>query len=154
MTHSFLGPRNFFLPYLTLTSTFVPKLTFYWISRPRTIKCPTKRQFCPCGSHHPSPSSPPHRSLPLQPRRSFPPRRPRLPTTPRWFAPTGDARASAAGAWTRMGLAHGGDSPGRTRRARRHGRASPEATGAVPVQCHRPPPGAHPQRRRGWPLPA
>ena len=59
MTHSFLDPRNFFLPYLTLTSTFVPKLTFCWISCPGTVKCPAKRQFCPCGSPHPSPSFPP-----------------------------------------------------------------------------------------------
>ena len=69
MTRSFLGPQKNFVPYLTPSSTFIPYMTLRCIFHPATVNCAVKRRFCPCGPHHPSPSSPPpgRRVLP-QPR--------------------------------------------------------------------------------------
>ena len=57
MTRSFLGSQKNFVPYLTLSSTFVPSVILRRVFRPATVKCHVKIRFCPCGPHHPSPSS-------------------------------------------------------------------------------------------------
>ena len=59
MTRSFFDPQKNFVPYLTPSSTFIPYMTLRWIFHPRTVNCDVKKRFCPCGPHHPSPSSPP-----------------------------------------------------------------------------------------------
>ena len=59
MFRSFLGPQKIFVPYLTPSSTFIPYMTLRCIFHPATVNCAVKRRFCPCGPHHPSPSSPP-----------------------------------------------------------------------------------------------
>ena len=63
MPRSFLGPRKIFVPYLTPSSTFVPSVTLRRVFHPATVNCAVKRRFCPCGPHHPSPSSPPGRRV-------------------------------------------------------------------------------------------
>ena len=59
MIRFFFDPQKISVPYLTPSSTFIPYTTLRWIFHPRTVNCDVKRRFCPCGPHHPSPSSPP-----------------------------------------------------------------------------------------------
>lgn len=56
--NSFLGPKNFLLPYMALILCFIPKSQYDTPSgfHPSTVKCHTKRQFCPSPSSS-SPSS-------------------------------------------------------------------------------------------------
>lgn len=64
--NSFLGPKNFLLPYMALILCFIPKSQYDTPSgfHPSTVKCHTKRQFCPSPS-----SSSPSSLLPLLARR-------------------------------------------------------------------------------------
>ena len=50
MSRSFLGLEIFFVPYLTLTSTFIPNMTPQSISLANNVKCLLKRPFCPSSS--------------------------------------------------------------------------------------------------------
>ena len=47
MSRFFLGPEIFFVPYLTLTSTFVPNLTLPSNPLANGVNWPLKRRFCP-----------------------------------------------------------------------------------------------------------
>jgi hypothetical protein len=47
LTHAFLGFEKLFLPYLALTSSFVPYLTPPYILLANSVKSYLKRQFCP-----------------------------------------------------------------------------------------------------------
>jgi hypothetical protein len=38
LPHSFLGPENFFVPYLTSASSFIPHLTPSFVPLPSTVK--------------------------------------------------------------------------------------------------------------------
>ena len=50
MTRSFLSLEIFFIPYLTLTSTFIPNMTPQSIPLANDVKCLLKRPFCPSSS--------------------------------------------------------------------------------------------------------
>ena len=47
MSHSFLGPEIFFIPYLTLTSTFIHNLTLPSNPLANGVNWLLKRRFCP-----------------------------------------------------------------------------------------------------------
>jgi len=47
MSRSFLGPEIFFVPYLTLTSTFIPNLTLPSNPLANGVNWLLKRRFCP-----------------------------------------------------------------------------------------------------------
>jgi len=47
MSRSFLGPESFFVPYLTLTLTFIPNLTLPSNPLANSVNWLLKRRFCP-----------------------------------------------------------------------------------------------------------